>query len=128
MEIFWNSGERDKIEGQDILGIRQLDQNIEKPWVAGITTVSYHARYLSLLPWILAEFYKSEIERSGGKSEFDNQRYITTLRRMEFVVLASSKIGKEWGVKTPCRRSINQTFIIFFCNCIVAFIIKMFQV
>ncbi len=97
MEVFWNSGERDKIKGQDILGIRQLDQNIERPWVAGITTVSSRARYLSLLPWILAEFYESEIERSGGKSEFDNQRYITTLRRMEFVVLASSKIGKEWG-------------------------------
>lgn len=97
MEVFWNSGERDKIEGLDILGIRQLDQNIEKPWVAGITTISYRARYLSLLPWILTEFYQSEIEKYDGESEFNYQRLITILSRMEFIVLASSKIGEKWG-------------------------------
>ena len=97
MQIFWNLGEREKIKGLDILGLRRLDQNIERQVVAGITTISFRARYLSLLPWALAEFYEAEIKRCGGKAEFDQQRFVKTLRRLEFVVLAASKWGKDHG-------------------------------
>ncbi len=97
MRNFWNSGDRDKIKGLDILGLRQLDQELEREWVAGITTISIRARYLTLLPWVLAELYEHELKRGGGKAIISSDRLDTTLARLKFVVLAASAYGRNWG-------------------------------
>ena len=97
MNTFWNSGERDKIQGLDILGARQLDQRLEAGWVAGITTISFRARYLTLLPWTLTKFYESELARNGGKATFEYDRLEAVLARLKFLILAASSMGAEWG-------------------------------
>lgn len=92
MEIFWNSGEREKVQGLDILEIRRIDQGVEKEWVAGITTISPRARYLSLLPWALSEFYEREIERGHGEAESDPKDLRRFLQRLEVLIVSATDL------------------------------------
>ena len=85
------------IGGLDIMGLRQLDQAIERRWVAGITTISFRARYLSLLPWIIAEYYEFALSDAPENAEFDWDDIYRMLARLEFVVLAATRIGPEFG-------------------------------
>ena len=100
MQIFWNAGEKEYIQGLDVLGLRQLDQKIESEWVAGITTISFRARYLSLLPWLLTEFYSHELKHPP-EADDTYEKKIGRLKRacarMEFLVLAASAHGGDWG-------------------------------
>ena len=97
MQLFWNSGEREKIRGLDTLGVRQVDQSVEKDWVAGITTIAVRARYLSLVPWTLGLYYSTMVSEGVGEAEFDEDILTGMFRRMEFVTLAATKAGGRWG-------------------------------
>ncbi|MFT6908089.1 MAG: hypothetical protein ACJAS1_004777 [Oleiphilaceae bacterium] len=99
MSIQWNSGDDQKIRGLDILGVRNLDQNIERKWVAGITTISNRARYLSLLTWAVGFYHQSLVTDDQG--EFDVESYwpglTKYLARLEFLTLLCTRAGESWG-------------------------------
>lgn len=97
MEYFWNKGEHNKSQGLDILGIRRLDQAIEAELVSGITTISYRARYLSILPWFLNLFFEKVSITNADKQNFNNDLFEKALSRLEFIILMSSSLGDRRG-------------------------------
>lgn len=93
--LFWNAGEKEVIKGLDILGFRKVDQDIEKEWVSGITTISQRARYMTLLPWALYEYYRICGIDSGNARPPQEKEFRAIARRLEFVVLASTQITDD---------------------------------
>lgn len=93
MDLFWNAGARDTIQGVDLLGLRHVDQDLERVRVAGVTTLSGRARYLSLLSWTTAEHYHRALRAGGGNSTFDWQAYGKVIGRLEFITLAATMLG-----------------------------------
>jgi hypothetical protein len=97
VELFWNSGEKEMTNGLDILGIRRLDQNIELAWVSGITTISFRAKYMSMLPWIIAEYYEKELNNNKGEADYNEEAMYDMIRRLEIAIILCSDFGGHWG-------------------------------
>ena len=95
MVVFWNEGVAETNAGLDILGVRGADQSHEARLTGGITTISARARYLSLLPWFLDEWYRRALE--GGRARHDEDAQAAALRRLEKVVLLATVVGKDLG-------------------------------
>jgi len=86
---FWTQGEKEVSKGLDILGYRQVDQNVEKDWVSGVTTISFRARYFSLVPWLVAEYYERRgLGHDDVVAEPDYDELVELHRRLELVILA----------------------------------------
>ena len=98
-ELFWNIGAQDKKKGLDVLGLRGVDQELERRWVAGITTISFRARYLSMLAWLCAEVFERSLAKGGSDAVFDKDEFERVLRRFEAVVFFSTHVGR-----TPSER------------------------
>lgn len=90
MKTFWNSVEKDLIQGLDVLGVRRIDQQIEASQVASLTTISIRARYLSLLPWLVGEF-KEYYKENDTLSVLEAQAELMLMfDRLELVVILST--------------------------------------
>ncbi|MBK9751895.1 MAG: hypothetical protein IPO88_00060 [Nannocystis sp.] len=101
MDLFWNAGQRDTINGVDLLGVRQVDQDLEQIWAVAVTTVAGRARYLSLLTWTIAEYYERILAASDGRATFDWDAFKRISGRLESITLAatvSAGGSKDLGV------------------------------
>ncbi len=90
MIITWGDDLLDTTQGLDILGVRGIDQAVELGLVNGITTISQRARYFSILPWALGEYFTEH-----ASTGFDWDSLTAYLRRVEFVTLAASRLDSE---------------------------------
>lgn len=90
MIITWGEDLLDTTQGLDILGVRGIDQAVELGLVNGITTISQRARYFSILPWALGEYFTEH-----ASTGFDWNSLTTYLQRIEFVTLAASRLDSD---------------------------------
>ena len=93
MQVVWGDELGDETQGQDVLGVRGLDQSLESALVNGITTISLRGRYLTILPWLIGEFFSREVEQ--GTTEFSIDRLRHFIARVEYLTLASTQLDPE---------------------------------
>ncbi|MHC2001861.1 hypothetical protein ACYQR9_15680 [Methylobacterium sp. CM6241] len=105
MDVAWGDAAEDSTAGLDIAGVRGLDQQMEASLVNGITTVSQRGRYITILPWAVAEFFSSE--SAAGEASYSQDRFAAFLRRIEFLVLACTTVDAGEGASGAIGR---QTF------------------
>ena len=95
IQVVWGDELGDETQGQDVLGVRGLDQSLESALVNGITTISLRGRYLTILPWLIGEFFSREVEQ--GTTEFSIDRLRHFIARVEYLTLASTQLDPEQG-------------------------------
>lgn len=95
MQLMWGDDIAQETKGLDILGVRGLDQNLEAALVNGITTISIRARYLTVLPWAIGEFFAGE--QASGTISYDAKRFQNYLGRVEYLVLAATMTDPSEG-------------------------------
>jgi hypothetical protein len=110
-ELFWNMGAQDKKKGLDVLGLRGVDQELERRWVAGITTISFRARYLSMLAWLCAEVFERSLAKGGSDALFDKDEFERVLRRFEAVVFFSTNVGRTAGERGATFGVLNSDLL-----------------
>jgi hypothetical protein len=94
---FWNAGGTELITGLDVLGVREYDQKLEQEWVAGITTISLRARYMTLLPWVFGVFYRRYEDKVTGAVTCTEDDWRLVLTRLTFLTNMATNLGHRWG-------------------------------
>ena len=99
MESFWNAGASEFTMGLDPLGVRQVDQAIERRWASNITTISFRARYLTLLTWLVSEYWSrrasSATASAQSEVDWDVDALMLYLARLEFIAVAATLLDDE---------------------------------
>lgn len=95
MDVGWGTALEARSEGQDIVGVRGLDQSLEASLVVGITTISLRGRYLTLLPWAIGEYFAADA--AAGVDTYDEDRFRDFIFRMEFLALACTAADSAPG-------------------------------
>lgn len=99
MNSFWNKGEKDIIQGLDVLGLRSIDQHIETQLLASITTISIRARYLSMIPWVVGEFFDSYKNETNLESDIFRQLLMQVFDRLELILILATYHEKKLDSK-----------------------------
>lgn len=92
MNVAWGSRLSNETRGLDVIGIRALDQNIEASLTNGLTTISIRARYISILPWAIGQYFVQE--SAGGRVRHDKDALAVYLNRVRFLVLAATFVDE----------------------------------
>lgn len=92
MNVAWGSRLSGETKGLDVIGIRALDQNIEASLTNGLTTISIRARYISILPWAIGQYFVEE--SAGGRVRHDKDALAVYLNRVRFLVLAATFVDE----------------------------------
>jgi hypothetical protein len=95
MDVGWGTQLGERSDGQDILGVRGLDQGMEAALVVGITTISQRGRYLTILPWALGQYFTADAEAEAD--HYDAERFQAFMFRVQYLTLACTAIDPGPG-------------------------------